>query len=241
MHFSQWITGALICAAFTSTFAEDHFPAGYKLLYEQTFDKPDSLQQFEFTDGNAWKFVKDEKGGSMELASQSKYNPAFRSPFNIALIKGKVFGDFVLEADLLQTGEEYGHRDMCLFLGFQDPSHFYYVHMATKADPHAHNIFLVNDAPRTNIAQITTGGINWGNQIWHHVRLERKLADGSIKVFFDDMSLPIMSAQDKTFGAGYVGFGSFDDTGKVDNIKIWAPELGPEKPPIRFKTSTAKP
>ena len=32
------------------------------------------------------------------------------------------------------------------------------------------------------------------------------------------MTLPIMTATDKTFGDGFVGFGSFDDTGKVDNI-----------------------
>ena len=44
--------------------------------------------------------------------------------------------------------------------------------------------------------------------------------DGSIRVFFDDMSEPIMIAEDKTFGAGYIGFGSFDDTGMVDNIVI---------------------
>ena len=29
--------------------------------------------------------------------------------------------DFVLEADLLQTGRQYGHRDLCLFFGFVSP------------------------------------------------------------------------------------------------------------------------
>ncbi len=33
----------------------------------------------------------------------------------------------------------------------------------------------------------------------------------------------IMSAEDRTFGVGWLGFGSFDDTGKVDNIRVWAP------------------
>jgi hypothetical protein len=230
--------GALLCA--TALLGADSVPKGYKLLSEQSFDKPESIQQFEFTDPKAWKFAKEENGGSLELATQSKYNPAVRSPFNIALLKEKVFGDFILEADLLQTGDEYGHRDMCLFFGFQDPSHFYYVHMASKADPHAHNIFLVNDAPRTNIAATTTGGVKWGQNIWHKVRLERKATDGSVKVFYDDMTLPIMTATDKTFGAGFVGFGSFDDTGKVDNIRIWGPELAPEKPPIHFKSFEGK-
>ena len=34
-----------------------------------------------------------------------------------------------------------------------------------------------------------------------------------------------MVAVDKTFGAGCIGFGSFDDTGKVDNIRIWGPSV----------------
>ena len=33
--------------------AEDHIPKGYKLLYEQTFENPDSIQQFQMTDANA--------------------------------------------------------------------------------------------------------------------------------------------------------------------------------------------
>jgi hypothetical protein len=234
MHFRTWIAGVMLCAG--GGFGADNAPKGYKLLYEQTFDKPEAIQQFEFTDPKAWKYAREENGGALELAIQSKYNPAVRSPLNIALLKEKTFGDFVLEADLMQTSKEYGHRDMCLFFGFQDPSHFYYVHMATAADPHAHNIFLVNDAPRTNIATMTTKGVNWGQQIWHKVRLERKIGDGSVKVYFDDMTLPIMTAHDKSFGAGFIGFGSFDDTGKVDNIKIWAPEPGPDKPPIHFQS-----
>ena len=230
---------ALLCAG--SLFGASNVPTGYKLFYEQSFDKPEAIQGFQFTDAQAWKFAKEENGGSLELFTQSKYNPPVRSPFNIALIKDKVFGDFVLEADLKQTSKEYGHRDMCLFFGFQDPTHFYYVHMATTPDPHAHNIFLVNDAPRTNIARTVNGGVNWGQDIWHKVRLERKISDGSVKVYFDDMTLPIMTAQDKTFGAGFVGFGSFDDTGKVDNIKIWGPELAPLKPPVHFKSAPTVP
>jgi hypothetical protein len=212
----------LLCSA-VSICAADNLPKDYKLLYEQSFQKTEAAQQFVMTDPAAWKISKDEKGSALELVQQSKYKPAYRSPFNMALIKEKSFGDFILEADLIQTGKEYGHRDMCIFFGFQDPDHFYYAHIATAADDHAHNIFIVNEKPRTKIAKTTTKGVNWGLNIWHHVRLERKASDGTVKVFFDDMTLPIMVAEDKTFGEGLVGFGSFDDTGKISNIKIWAP------------------
>jgi hypothetical protein len=98
----------------------------------------------------------------LELVKQSAYQPPFRSPINIALIKGKAFGDFILEADCLQTGKEYGHRDMCLFYGFLSPSRFYYTHLATAADPNAHNCFVVNDAARRNFASHVSKGVDWG-------------------------------------------------------------------------------
>lgn len=209
-------------------------PQNYKLLYEQRFESPAALRDFVTTDPAAWKFAPDKEGngGAMELAKQSHYKPAVRSPVNIALIADKLFGDFILEVDLVQTGKEYGHRDMCLYFGFQEPAKFYYTHMATAADDHAHNIFIVNEQPRTKIALETTKGVNWGLNVWHKVRLERKLADGTIKVFFDDMTKPIMIAKDTTFKEGYIGFGSFDDTGKVDNIRIWGPSA--EQRPAPF-------
>lgn len=216
-------TTALCFVALTSFAAE--IPAGYKLAYEQKFDTAAALQDFRFTDPAAWSFAKTNDISALALMKQSKYAPVVRSPVNIALIGDKVFGDFVLEVDLIQTGKEYGHRDMCLFFGLQSPTNFYYTHIATAADPNAHNVFIVNNAPRKNFAKETTKGVNWGLGVWHKVRLERNIAAGSIKVYFDNMTMPIMIAEDKTFGAGQIGFGSFDDTGMVDNIRIWSPSV----------------
>ena len=211
----------ILVAAIANAVAADH-----KLLYEQKFDSADALKDFAMTDAEAWRF---SPSNALELVKQSQYKPLVRSPVNIALIADKAFEDFALEVDLLQTGREYGHRDMCLFFGFQTPTNFYYAHIATAADPNAHNIFIVNGKPRTNIAKKTTKGVNWGLGVWHKVRLERTVADGSIRVFFDDMAEPIMVAEDKTFGAGHVGFGSFDDTGMIDNIRIFGPKVETRK------------
>ncbi len=213
--------------------ATPSLPAGFRLVYEQHFDSPQSRDGFAFSDPNAWIWTADGQSMAMELASQSRYQPPFRSPLNLAIIADFTFGDFVLEADLIQTGKEYGHRDMCVFYGIQDPAHFYYTHIATKADPNAHNTFIVNGGPRTNIALATTSGVNWGLGVWHHIRLERNISSGTIRVYFDDMKTPIMQAEDRTFGVGWIGFGSFDDTGKVDNIRVWAPQA-PETRPIPF-------
>lgn len=199
-------------------------PEGYNLIYQQDFSQAQAISDFEMTDSRAWK-VSGEDEKSLELFGKSEYKSRVRSPFNIALLKQHLFGSFVLEVDLAQSGREYGHRDLCLFFGAQNSTNFYYVHIASVADNNANNIFLVNDAPRTNIAEKTTTGTDWGEtNSWHKARIERDIEAGTIKVYFDDMTTPIMETTDKHFDIGRIGFGSFDDTGRFDNIRIWAPK-----------------
>ncbi len=225
---------AAVLALHTFAVAEDKIPGipeGYRAVYSQDFQDDSALKDFEFTDASAWKVVEADGKKALELHKQSNYKPVHRSPFNIALLAGQKFGDCIIEANCLQTGKEYGHRDMVVVFGFQDPSHLYYTHIATKADEHANNIFIVKDAPRLKISKESNDGNNWGLNVWHKVRVERKASDGTIKVYFDDMAKPIMTAEDKSFGAGWVGFGSFDDTGRVANIRIWAKESEAQKAP----------
>lgn len=213
-----------------NVFAQSAVPEGYNLIYAQDFESPQAFKGFDMTDESAWKIADGKTGKAMELFGKSDYKSRVRSPFNIALIKDLVVGDFVMEVNLSQTGKEYGHRDLCLFFGVNNPTNFYYVHMASVADNNANNIFLVNDEPRTNIASKTTTGTNWGqNNSWHKARIERKVESGSIKIYFDDMTEPIMEANDTHFTDGRIGIGSFDDSGQFDNIKIWAPKVSKAK------------
>lgn len=199
-------------------------PAGYKLLYEQSCADVAALKDFVFSDPAAWAVTRDSNNvPSLELRSQSKYTPKDRSPFNIAIVANQVFGDFVLEAELASTVKPYPHQDMCLFFGCVDSNKFYYAHLGLKRDALAHNVTIVNDAPRAVIPTQANDGVAWGQNEWHKVRLERRASDGSIKVYFDDAREPVMQANDRTFPHGYVGFGSFDDLGRIRNIKIYGP------------------
>jgi len=201
-------------------------PDNYELVYHQDFSSPQVLSEFDMTDHNAWRIDKMDGNSKLELFEASEYEAVVRSPINIAMINGLVFSDFNLEVKLAQTGKEYGHRDLCLFFGMKDPTNFYYVHLATTPDDHANNIFIVNDAPRTKIASKTSEGTDWGaTDLWHAARIERRVSEGTIKVFFDNMDTPVMEASDTHFIFGHIGVGSFDDTGKFDDIKIWAPSL----------------
>ena len=154
------------------------------------------------------------------VKKRSDYEPKVRSPYNYSLLKDVQVSDFVLDVDLKSTHEPYGHQDLCLFFGYQDASHFYYVHIGRKADAHANSIFLVNDEPRVSIAKERTDGTDWSAG-WHRARIKRDSKSGLIEVYFDDMQKPIMKTIDKTFTTGQIGIGSFDDTGDFDAIRLW--------------------
>jgi len=192
------------------------------VVFEQTCAEARCRDDFVFTDGAKWRMHTSPHAPALELAGGSDYRPPHRSPHSIALIEAVEVRDFDLDVDLMQTGRNYGHRDLCLFFGFQSKRHFYYTHLATSPDANAHNVFLVNDAPRTNLLAPRAAGVDWGRDTWHHVRVERRFDEGTIKVFWDGQPEPILIAEDKTFEWGRVGFGSFDDSGLLRNIVLRA-------------------
>ncbi|HJP01459.1 MAG TPA: hypothetical protein QF764_06805 [Planctomycetota bacterium] len=225
---SRAILAALCAVACAGTeVGESRVPEGYSLVYSEDFSEPESLDGLALSDRADWRWSDEGDVPSLELVGGGKYAPQHRSPRHIALIDELLVSDFVLEADLLQTGRQYGHRDLCLFFGFVSPTSYYYCHLAPAPDEHAHNTFLVHDAPRRNLAGVMEAGVEWGEGVWHRVRLERSASKGSISVFFDDMERPTIVASDSTLGWGRVGFGSFDDTGRVARVRIWAPNSRP--------------
>ena len=176
---------------------------------------------WSFTDASAWRIARPGPGENrvLELFGASRYEPEVRSPLNLALIEGREFEGFDLRVKLRSTVQDYGHRDLCLIFGYVDPSHFYYVHLAKAADPHAHSVFLVDGAPRVSIAEERTGGVDW-TEGWHEVRVAREPKSGLVEVYFDDLEKPIMTAHDVKFPKGRIGLGSFDDKGMFDDLVI---------------------
>jgi hypothetical protein len=199
---------------------------GGKVVFRDNFNR-DAPTGWDLTDRSAWRLALAEPGRNrvLELFRASKYEPPVRSPFNIALAQGLEIADFTLDLKLRSTSRDYGHRDLCVIFGYQDPSHFYYVHLGKEADPHANSIFLVNGKPRVSIAESRTSGTPWTDG-WHKVRLVRDAQTGLIQVYFDDMDHPAMTAHDRTFGRGRIGVGSFDDTGMFDEIVVREPDGG---------------
>jgi hypothetical protein len=238
-HLVRFAAIAICVACCGSTFAQDksdpdkpaakngskngvkqddpHF--GLPLLLEEDFSG--GFERWKPTEPKAWKLI-DVDGGKAfsQFVKKTPYKPKYRSPFNIAILKDVVVSDSVLEVKVQSTIKEYGHRDTCLVFGYQNPQRFYYTHFASKMDPHANQIFIVNDAERTKISEKTSDGVKWTDG-WHHLKIVRKVEDGLIEAYFDDMKTPIMTAHDKTFTWGQIGIGTFDDTANFSEVKLW--------------------
>ena len=195
---------------------------------EGTSTKLPNVYSSDFENGaDEWQFIdegwKVKQLESTKVLSQhikkSNYKPEFRSPLHIALLKDKTVKSFKLNTQVLSTHKDYDHRDACLFFGYQSPTQYYYVHLGKKMDPRANQIFIVNNAARAKISLTTTDGTDW-DENWHQVRIDRDATSGDIKVYFDDMENPAMTAVDKTFTWGQVGVGSFHDTADWDDFTL---------------------
>lgn len=202
-------------------------------IHQDSFDTAEAFSNWFPTQPDRWKITDTttDQGHTLHLLGPSKkYNPPFRSPHSIILLKDHVVGDFVLTAKVKTLQTSRGHRDMCIFWGWQDPSNFYYVHLGEKPDPNSSQIFIVNESPRTPITKTNAGGIPWEDDTWHEVKLVRKIDEGTIEVYFDDMITPVKTAQDTTYQWGMIGLGSFDDLGMWDDIKIDGVPIEGESP-----------
>src|SRR3990172_1591914 len=222
MRQATWLAVAVGLFAFaeldSSARAAD---AELPVLFEDDFES--GMDHWQPTDpdpaNSVWQIVTADTGSGdalnhvLRVTGMSKYQPPYRSPHSIAWLKDVKVGDFELTARVQNTNPSGGnHRDLCVFWGRQIPSEFYYVHFGAKADPHACQIFIVNNDKRTMITKDQAEGTPWTDG-WHNIKVTRSVDDGTVNVYFDDMTKPLMTAQDTTFGAGEIGLGTFDDSG----------------------------
>ncbi len=184
----------------------------------------------DFEDGRAegwqanipenWQVV--EKDGSMvyELVSPGKFGE-IRGPTSWSILAEHDVTSFVLTGRLKCKAEVSNpHRDMCVIFHFQNPTHFYYVHFSASSDG-LHNIIgLVNGADRVKVNSEPPGEsvFRLTDKDWHSFKVTYDAETGEMKAFLDDMDTPILTARDKTLTHGFVGIGSFDDTGYFDDV-----------------------
>jgi len=199
-----------------------NIPAGYLLQYQQNFNGNKVLEDFKIDQSSNWEISKNSNNFYLQCTSSDSMSVF---PANIAVLNNRVFGDFILEIDVIPGADSNGISEVCLFLGMRDLTRYYYVQLASRSDSSTNGIFLVKDSSTSRLTDDAVQPVVWVNKKWHKIRLERNIVRRTIRVFIDEMTSPLLETKDYELVMGSVGIGSFVSPGKFDNIKIWAPTV----------------
>ncbi len=214
---SLLIMGILIFSLSCENKDTDNLP----LLVSSDFEGG-SAQGWEPNFPENWRIV--NKDGSMvyELMAPGKRGK-LSGPTSYSVLADHDVTSFEFTGRLKSDVEiDVADRDVCLFIHYQDPTHFYYIHFSDKSD-RLHNIIgLVNGADRVKINNEPAGesDARLVDMDWHDFKITFDASTGEIQVFFDKMQTPILTAHDSALGHGRIGVGSYDDKASFDDIKL---------------------
>jgi hypothetical protein len=214
-------TLAVLLTLFCQPTFSQKIPEGYILQYQQLFNNNKSLSDFQLKPPASWGIFNIDGNSYLQCAHTSP----FTIPANNAIISNKIFGDFILEADLMPVPDSSGYRESCLFLGMRDSTRYYYIRLASQSDPGNHGIYLVRNSLVTRLTGISEQPMKWKENKWHKIRLERDIVKRTIVIYVDDMKHPALQIKDYELIMGMVGIGTSFSSGRFDNIRIWAPTV----------------
>jgi glucose/sorbosone dehydrogenase len=176
-----------------------------------------------------WQFP----GKEAILAEAGVERPGPRRPFEYAVLtKGPAFGDVRIDAEVrIDTPVEITNRDVIVVFGYRSDTEFNYAHLSTDNTIYPHNgIFVVNNADRLRIEDQWNGFHGATPAIsdaeWHDVRVVRCAGSGETAVYMDGSKFPLMTTVDTTLDSGRIGFGSFDNTGRIRKLRVTGTAVG---------------
>lgn len=172
-----------------------------------------------------WRFPGDQ----VILAQAGDEPSGPRRPYEYAVLKkGPAWKSVQIDAEVrLDTPVEITNRDVILLFGFNDDLHYSYAHLSTSNDIYPHNgIFTVNNADRLREDDQWDAYRSRGappaitDAAWHKVRVKHCGDTGETAVYVDGAKQPLITAVDTTFPSGRVGFGSFDNIGRIRDLTV---------------------
>lgn len=172
-----------------------------------------------------WRFPGDQ----VILAEAGDQPSGPRRPYEYAVLKkGPAWRSVQIDAEVrLDTPVEITNRDVILLFGFKDDLHYSYTHLSTSNDIYPHNgIFTVNNADRLREDDQWDAYRSRGappaitDAEWHKVRVKYCGDTGETAVYVDGAKQPLITAVDTTFPSGRVGFGSFDNIGRIRDLTV---------------------
>lgn len=180
-----------------------------------------------------------ELPGDQIILTEAGDNPddGIRRPFEYAILDGHEFQSVQIDANVrLDAPSSVSNRDIIIVFGWQSDTEYYYAHVSQDNTIYAHNgIFKVDNKDRERIDHQWDGAIGAPPAItdeeWHDVRVTHCAGTGEIAVWIDGHDTPLMTATDTTFDSGRIGFGSFDNTGRMRDLVVSVPAAPQETAP----------
>jgi hypothetical protein len=216
---------ALMLIFFCAFANAQKLPEGHILQYQQNFSDEKSLSDFSFDHAASWGIFSANGNYYLQCTGAKDTLGNTSLPAHIAVLRNKIFGDFILEADVMPESDTSGFGEACLFLGMKDMTRYYYIQLASVSDSARHGIYLVKNSVLSKLTEISEEAVAWKANKWHKLRLERNIVKRTIRVYVDDMIHPVLQIKDYELVMGMVGLGSFASPGRFDNLKIWAPTV----------------
>ncbi len=221
----KYITLIILSILLVPAGLSQKLPGGYILQYQQSFSDTKSLAHFSVVNPELWGIHKSGSNFYLQFAGTPGSVVRTFLPQNMAVLNNRIFGDFILEADVMPRIDTLGFGEICLFLGIKDQSRYYCVQLASRCDSLNHGIYVVRDSTLKKLTPSDVLPVVWKKNKWQKVRLVRDIVARTILIYVGDMEKPLLQAKDFALVMGSVGFGSFSGAGQVDNIRIWAPTV----------------
>lgn len=217
----------IVCVAcFIPSVFSQKLPEGYILQYNQNFNNKKGLADFSFNNPSQWNLTLLKKNYYLQFNDIPKPDSEIVSlPPNRAILKNRIFGDFILEAEAMPVIREGSDPEVCLILGLKDSTKYYYILLSTDPANDMQGIYLVKKSIPTKLSRNLPVSAPLKNNTWQKIRIERNIVLRTIRVFVGNMDTALMEVKDYELVIGSIGFGSLRSPFCLDNVSIWAPTM----------------
>ena len=186
-----------------------------------------------------WQFPGDQ---IIQTSAGTDPGDGIRRPFEYAVLtQGPELGSFDLGAQVrIDEPASVNNRDVIVVFGWKSDTEYYYAHLSKDNTIYPHNgIFKVDGKDRERIDDQWDGKVGAPPAItdeeWHDVRVVRCADSGDIAVYLDGLDTPLLTANDTTFETGRVGFGSFDNYGRLRDLTVTTSPADVDGPTVTVK------
>ncbi len=204
-----------------------HIPEGYLLQYHQDFSNKTSIQDFRISIPGI-SLIGTEKGNYfLEITAHTDTTTPPYQPSTICLLDNFIFGEYVMEATIMLTGESE-IQPLWFLTGIKDSLNYYCLNISQVAGVDSiHGYAILRGEPREINIKINSP-VSLKPDKWYKVRIERDIINPAVKIFIGDLKTPVMEINDRTFIMGYIGFGISSGSVRIGNINIWSQTSFPQ-------------